>query len=119
MITTVYEFSSKKVVLKIKVAVVNGKISSGCEYADGYEYCTEHYYRVPNWTEKDTLDCLDIMVNCGMKAAMSEFDHPFVISQAKARGLNIIYLRDRVNIKNRRIEILITNGKAYTKAGLQ
>lgn len=30
----------------------------------------------------------------------------------KKRKLNIIYLRERANIKNRRIEILITNYEA-------
>lgn len=78
-------------------------------YLDPIYLDTEHYYRVPNWTKKDTTDCLDIMVNCGIKSAMSEFNHPFVIREAKKRNLNVIYLRERANIKNRRIEILITN----------
>lgn len=78
-------------------------------YLDPVYLGTGHNYRVPDWTEKDTADCLDLMLNCGIKSAMSEFDHPFVVSEAKKRGLNVIYLRDRANIKNRRIEILITN----------
>src|SRR5690606_4539454 len=45
-------------------------------YLDPIYFETEHYYRVPNWKASDTLDCLDIMVNCGIKCAMSEFDHP-------------------------------------------
>lgn len=81
-------------------------------YLDPVYHETEHYYRVPNWKESDSLDCLDLMVNCGIKSAMSEFDHPFIIDEAKKRGLNIIYLRERVNIKNRRVEILITNYEA-------
>ncbi len=78
-------------------------------YLDPVYLDTEHYYKVPKWTESDTIDCLDIMINCGIKSAMSEFDHPFVIAEAANRGLNIIYLRERANIKNRRTEILITN----------
>lgn len=78
-------------------------------YLDPVYLETEHYYRVPDWVEKDTTDCLDIMVNCGIKCAMSEFDHPFVVEEAKKRGLNIIYIKERANIKNRRTEILITN----------
>lgn len=70
---------------------------------------TDHNYRVPNWSKDDTVDCLDLMLSCGIKSAMSEFDHPFVIEQALKRGLNVIYLRERENIKNRRVEILITN----------
>lgn len=78
-------------------------------YLDPIYYGTEHYYRVPKWTKLDTTDCLDLMINCGIKAAMSEFDHPFVLDEAQKRGLNIIYLKERANIKNRRVEILITN----------
>lgn len=81
-------------------------------YMDPIYFGTEHYYRVPNWNESDTTDCLDIMVTCGIKCAMSEFNHPFVLSEARKRGLNIIYLRERANIKNRRTEILITNYEA-------
>ena len=78
-------------------------------YLDPVYLDTNHNYRVPDWKEKDTIDCLDIMVNCGIKSAMSEFDHPFVVSEAIKRNLNIIYLKERANIKNRRTEILITN----------
>lgn len=78
-------------------------------YLDPIYLGTEHYYRVPKWNEIDTTDCLDIMITCGIKAAMSEFDHPFVIAEARKRNLNVIYLRERANIKNRRVEILITN----------
>ncbi len=78
-------------------------------YLDPIYLETEHYYRVPNWTKKDTTDCLDIMLNCGIKCGMSELDHPFVVEEAKNRGLNVIYIKERSNIKNRRVEILITN----------
>lgn len=70
---------------------------------------TECTYRVPKWTEKDTIDCLDIMKDCGIKCAMSEFDHPFVIAEAKKRDFNIYVIGERSNIKNRKVEILITN----------
>lgn len=78
-------------------------------YLDPIYLETEHYYKVPKWTKSDTADCLDIMVKCGIKSAMSEFDHPYVVAEAMARGLNVIPLRERANIKNRRMEILITN----------
>lgn len=78
-------------------------------YLDPIYHETEHYYKVPKWSEKDSLDCLDILVNCGIKAAMSEFDSEFIIEEAKKRNLNIIPMKERGNIKNRRIEILITN----------
>lgn len=40
---------------------------------------------------------------------MSEFNHPFILDQAKERGLNVNIIGERQNLKNRRIEILITN----------
>ncbi len=78
-------------------------------YLDPIYLETEHYYNVPNWTKEDSIDCLDIVRDCGIKAAMSEFNHPFIVKEAKARGLNVIGLKSRANIKNRKLEILITN----------
>ncbi len=78
-------------------------------YLDPVYLDTEHYYRVPNWKKDDSIDCLDIVKNCGIRSAMSEFNHPFIVQEAKARGLNVIGLKDRANIKNRKLEILITN----------
>ena len=83
-------------------------------YMDPIYFETEHYYKVPNWTFQDTLDCLDIMLSSNIKCAMSEFDHPKVINAAKEMGLNIILLKNRANIKNRRTEILITNYSSNT-----
>ena len=43
---------------------------------------------------------------------MSEFEHPFIIEQAKqTKGSNIIKIGERNNLKNRKVEILITNYK--------
>ncbi|MFV0312327.1 MAG: hypothetical protein ACK5KN_16740, partial [Dysgonomonas sp.] len=61
------------------------------------------------WTEEDCFDLYNVLEGCGCKFAMSEFDHPFVISEAKRRGLNVITIGERVNMKNRRTEILVTN----------
>lgn len=78
-------------------------------YLDPVYLGTGHYYRVPDWTEEDTYDCFEIMSNEGIKAAMSEFDHPFILSEAKRRGFHVIPIGSRQNIKNRRNELLITN----------
>lgn len=78
-------------------------------YLDPVYLDTEHYYNVPNWTKDDSIDCLEIVRDCGIKSAMSEFNHPFIVKEAKARGLNVIGLKSRANIKNRKLEILITN----------
>lgn len=78
-------------------------------YLDPVYLDTINNYRVPKWTKDDTIDCLEIMCNSGIKSAMSEFSHPFVIKEAKRRDLRIITIGERSNIKNKKIEILITN----------
>lgn len=78
-------------------------------YLDPVYLNTEHWYRVPNWTIKDTEDCFIIMATCGIKCAMSEFDSPEILELAIKYEMNVIYLKDRQNIKNKRQEILITN----------
>lgn len=70
---------------------------------------TENVYRVPKWIEKDTLDCLDLMVNEGIKSMMCEFNHPFVMKEAQTRNLIITPLKHRHSIKAKRQEIIITN----------
>ena len=78
-------------------------------YLDPVYLNTEHWYRVPNWSIKDTEDCFKIMANCGIKCAMSEFDSLEILNFALKYNMNVIYLKDRQNIKNKRQEILITN----------
>ena len=51
----------------------------------------------------------DILEFKKCKFAISEFNHPFIIDQANKRNLNIITIGERNNIKNKRIEILVTN----------
>lgn len=68
-----------------------------------------NYENETEWTEKDVIDCFDVTFNSGINGAMSEFDNEFIIQQAKERKLNIIYIGERQNLKNRRTEILITN----------
>ena len=62
-----------------------------------------------NFTEADSIDLFNCLEETGCKYAMSEFDHPFILDQAKQRGLNIIIIGERQNLKNRRTEILVTN----------
>lgn len=68
-------------------------------------------YTGNNFTESDSLDLFNSLEETGCKYAMSEFDHPFILDQAEKRGLNIITIGERQNLKNRRTEILITNYK--------
>lgn len=80
-------------------------------YLDPVYLGTSHYYRVPTWTEEDSFDCFNIMSNEGIPAAMSEFDHPFILSEAKKRGFTVIPIKKRLNIKGEALEVLITNYK--------
>jgi len=62
-----------------------------------------------SFTEQDSIDLFDCLQSTGCKFAMSEFDNEFILNQAKERGLNVIIIGERKNLKNRRTEILITN----------
>ena len=62
-----------------------------------------------SFTEKDSIDLFDCLQATGCKFAMSEFDNEFILNQVKERGLNVIIIGERKNLKNRRTEILITN----------
>lgn len=64
-----------------------------------------------SFKESDSLDLFNTLEQTGCKWAMSEFDHPFILQQAKERKLNVIEIGERQNLKNRRTEILVTNYK--------
>jgi DNA adenine methylase len=62
-----------------------------------------------SFSEQDSIDLFDCLEATKCKFAMSEFDNEFILNQAKKRGLNIIIIGERKNLKNRRTEVLITN----------
>ncbi len=62
-----------------------------------------------SFTDELSNKLFDVLEECGAKWAMSEFDHPFILEQAKKRGLITNYIGERQNLKNRRTEVLITN----------
>ena len=64
-----------------------------------------------SFTTTDSSDLFDALQKTGCKFAYSEFNHPFIIQQAKERNLNVHIIGERQNLKNRRIEILVTNYK--------
>lgn len=77
-------------------------------YADPPYVNTVNNYS-DSFTEQDSIDLFDILTSSGIKFAMSEFDNPFIIEQAKQRNLNVIKIGERRTLKNRNTEILITN----------
>lgn len=62
-----------------------------------------------SFKESDSLDLFDTLQATGCKFAMSEFDNDYILSQAKKRCLNVVYIGERRNLKKSRTEILITN----------
>lgn len=80
-------------------------------YADPPYLDTVDNYSTPKWTKDDCVDLFETLSNTDIKYAISEFNHPFILSQAEKRNLNIIEIGDRRNINNRKTEILITNYK--------
>lgn len=90
------------------------------EQGKAFIYCDPPYLGTDDnysnsFIEDDSKDLFDLLCNSGCKFAISEFDNPFIIEQAKNRGLNCIVIGERKNLKNRRTEILITNyDKEYT-----
>lgn len=77
-------------------------------YADPPYLGTDDNYSI-SFTETDSNDLFNCLSDTGCKWAMSEFDHPFILEQAKQRKLNVHIIGERQNIKNRRTEILVTN----------
>jgi len=77
-------------------------------------YCDPPYISTTDnysdsFAESDSIDLFNALEETSCKYAMSEFDNPFILDQAKQRNLNIIIIGERQNLKNRRTEILITN----------
>lgn len=63
------------------------------------------------WTEKDVEDLFLSNLECNLKFAISEFDHPLILDLANKYKLNIINVVNRRNLNNRRNEVLVTNYK--------
>lgn len=77
-------------------------------YADPpYLDCSHNYQS--GLTLQDCADLFSTLQGTGARWAMSEFDHPEIIALAASHGLNVLRIGERKNLKNRRVEILITN----------
>jgi DNA adenine methylase len=64
-----------------------------------------------SFTEEDFKELVKALKETKCKFAISEFLSPFIEAQAEAEGLNLIKIKDRQNLKNRRTEVLLTNYK--------
>lgn len=95
-------------------AISSIKITEDLTVKKTFIYCDPPYLGTNDnysnsFTEQDSIDLFDCLQATGCKFAMSEFDNEFILNQAKERGLNVIIIGERKNLKNRRTEILITN----------
>lgn len=88
------------------------ELENGFIYADPPYVLTDDNYS-HSFTEQDSNDLFDCLQETRCKFAMSEFDNPFILQQAKERNFNVITIGERQNLKNRRTEILVTNYKNY------
>lgn len=84
------------------------------ETNESFIYCDPPYLETNDnysnrFTEEQSEQLFNTLEETRCKFAMSEFDHSFILEQAKKRGLNVIIIGERQNLKNRRTEILITN----------
>lgn len=84
------------------------------EKSSTFIYCDPPYLGTNDnysnsFTEDQSNELFETLINTGCKFAVSEFDHPFILQQAKDRGLNVIIIGERQNLKNTRTEILVTN----------
>lgn len=84
------------------------------EASDAVVYCDPPYLETTNnyssgFMESDSEDLFNVLVNSKCKFFISEFDHPFILEQSIKYNLNVINIGERLNMKNRRTEILVTN----------
>ncbi|QIP16810.1 DNA adenine methylase [Spirosoma aureum] len=61
------------------------------------------------FTKNDSIDLFTCLLESNCRFAISEFNHPFILQLARTNQLNVIEIGERQNMKNRRMEILITN----------
>lgn len=109
---TKFDNSDFKDFLNKKIAF--GKSGFSCSEEECFIYCDPPYLGTSDnysdsFTEEQSEELFITLEKTGCKFAMSEFDHPFILEQAKKRNLNVIIIGERQNLKNRRKEILLTN----------
>ncbi|WP_372938105.1 DNA adenine methylase [Seonamhaeicola sp.] len=97
----------------LKSICLDDRVGKG-ESEQSFIYCDPPYLGTDDnysnsFTEEQSEQLFNTLEETKCKFAMSEFDHPFILEQAEKRGLNVIIIGERQNLKNRRTEILLTN----------
>jgi len=78
-------------------------------YADPPYSKTNSIQYGENWNQKDTEDLFKLLVESGLRFAISEFDSSLILELVEKYELYITEIGERKNIGNTRNEILVTN----------
>lgn len=90
------------------ISIEESEIDKTFIYADKPYSNTDDNYST-EWTIQDDIDLLNVLEETKIKYAVSEFEGSHFESLALEKGLNKIVIGERQNLKNRRVEILLTN----------
>jgi len=80
-------------------------------FADPPYVETENNYDTPEWTLENHKELQTYLINSKMKFMICEFDNKDIIEIANQNNLFVTEISERQNMKNRRVEIIITNYK--------
>jgi len=98
----------KKFLNDLQINETDIKTKNTFIYSDPPYLQTDNNYS-NSFKKSDSFELFEALEKTGCKFAYSEFNHPFIIQQAKERNLNVNIIGERQNLKNRRTEILVTN----------
>jgi len=84
------------------------------EREKAFIYCDPPYINTTDnysnsFTEEDTNDLFETLIDTKMKFAISEFNNEIITDLASKHKLNVINIGERKSINSRRTEILVTN----------
>jgi DNA adenine methylase len=100
----------REVIKNINISKSGYVIDTPFIYADPpYLGTSDSNYQSKKWSEQDALELLNILKNSSYNFMVSEFDNDFYKDYAKQNNLNYITIGERLNIKNRNTEIIVTN----------
>lgn len=105
---TIFSYDFREVLKKIPFRTKK-ELSRTFIYADPPYFEKGNKYNVKSWVKKDVDDLFKVLTESKMRFAISEFNHPYILQKAEEFNLNVINIVERRTIKNRNIEILITN----------
>jgi DNA adenine methylase len=93
-----------------RIPMSKGDRAGAFIYADPpYLGTGNNYGEASTWREQDTRELFAELVASGLRFGVSEFDNPVVLDLAKQHGLRVVLIGERHNLRNKRMEVLVTN----------